>query len=352
MGCEGRKEQSVEAINLPDFGLERNAERLAQIWVFTSQCWLNQSSIYVLRGGKHQKHRTLKTMPKDTTRTGQQYSASTPYKLRGFRYLMGYHSRVCKLIISKTNQPYIYIDLNCGAGYQPEYRKFGDEALGSPIIALQELNRQGIEPICHFCDISKESLETLERTIKELKLKCDARYLLDDNKNSLLRISQDLTDSQFQGLMYSDPNGKQDFPIKEIKDVFQLPQMRKVDLLMNVATTYVKRWEANPKANWEAYSLEEIIVGHGKEKIFVREPENPFLKWTFIYATNWAKQKDLTKIKLYSTDGEVGRGILDHLFNPKSNPLPGIYKDGSVSIQTTFNFDSPNLDLKEKEIEQ
>jgi three-Cys-motif partner protein len=288
-------------------------------------------------------------MPKDITRTGQQYSASTPYKLRGFRYLMGYHSRVCRLILNKTNQPYIYIDLNCGAGYQPEYRKFGDEALGSPIIALQELNRQDIEPVCHFCDANEESLETLKRTVEELKLKCKARYWLGDNKDSLLEISQDLTNSQFQGLMYSDPNGKQDFPIREIKAVFQLPKMRKVDLLMNVATTYVKRWETNPKANWKVYSLEEVIAGHGKEKIFVRNPENPSLKWTFIYATNWAKQKDLTKIQLYSVDGDVGKGILDHLFNPRSNPLPGIHEDGSVSIQGRLNFDIPDSDVSNSE---
>jgi three-Cys-motif partner protein len=289
-------------------------------------------------------------MPKDdTTRTGQQYSASTPYKLIGFRYLMGYHARVCKLILSKTRQPYIYIDLNCGAGYQPDYRKFGEEALGSPIIALQELNEQGIEPICHFCDESEESLELLKRAIEELKLKCAANYWLGDNKDSLLAISRELTDPQFLGLVYSDPNGKQDFPVKEIKEVFQLPRMKKVDLLMNVATTYVKRWEVNPKATWDTYSLEDIIGGHGKEKIFVRKPENPSLKWTFIYATNWAQQKNLTKIQLYSIESDVGKGILDHLFNPKSNPLPGIYDDGSISIQGSFNFDAPNLETEQQE---
>lgn len=93
---------------------------------------------------------------------------------------MGYHARVCNRILKKINQPYIYIDLNCGTGYQPDYRKFGDEVLGSPIIALQELNQQGIEPICHFCDASKESLEILEKTIKDLEpalSRCTAKEL-------------------------------------------------------------------------------------------------------------------------------------------------------------------------------
>lgn len=275
-------------------------------------------------------------MPKGTTRTGQQYSASTPYKLKGFRYLMDYHARVCKRILNKTEQPYVYIDLNCGAGYQPEYREFGDEILGSPIIALQKLNSQGIEPICYFCDVNEESLEILERTISNLKLSCTPRYLLGNNKNSLLQVCQELGDYKFQGLMYSDPNGKQDFPLKEIKGAYQLPQMRKVDLLMNIATTYVKRWESNPKANWEVYTLEELISGHGKQKVFIRYPENLTQKWTFIYATNWVKQKELPKIKLYDINSDIGRSILEHLFSPKSNPLPVIETTGEAHIQKSF----------------
>lgn len=287
-------------------------------------------------------------MPKDTTSTGQQYSASTPFKLKGFRYLIGYHSRVCKLILQKVKQPYIYIDLNCGAGYQPDYRKFGDEVFGSPIVALQELNQADIEPVCHFCDASAESLETLEKTIADMKLNCQPHYWLGDNKDSLLKISQTLSNSQLLGLMYSDPNGKQDFPIREIKEVLQLPQMRKVDLLMNVAANYVRRWEANPKATWETYTLEEIINGHGKEHIFVRQPENPALKWTFIYATNWAQQKDLKNIHLYNADGTIGKEILDHLFNPRSNPLPFIDSDGSVAIQGDL-FNISNLEQEQGE---
>jgi three-Cys-motif partner protein len=288
-------------------------------------------------------------MPKDTTSTGQQYSASTPYKLKGFRYLLGYHARVCKLILQKqeTKQPYIYIDLNCGAGYQPDYRKFGDEVLGSPIVALQELNQEGIEPICHFCDVSEESLEILRRTIADLDLKCSPHYWVGDNKDSLISISQTFDNASFLGLVYSDPNGKQDFPVREIQEVFQLSQMRKVDLLMNIATNYVRRWESNPKANWETYTLEEIITGHGKEHIFVREPENSSLKWSFIYATNWAKQKDLKKIRLYNANGD-GKAILEHLFNPKSNPLPFINSSGSVAIQGNL-FEQSNSQLEEED---
>ncbi len=104
-------------------------------------------------------------MERRKTKTGQQYSESTPYKLKGFRYLMSFHARVCELILKKSNQDYIYIDLNCGAGYQPEYREFGDEVLGSPIIALQALNERGINPICHFCDANEEALKTLEKTM-------------------------------------------------------------------------------------------------------------------------------------------------------------------------------------------
>jgi three-Cys-motif partner protein len=288
-------------------------------------------------------------MPRKTTSTGQQYSSSTPYKLKAFRYLMSFHAGVCNLILKKTSQRYIYIDLNCGAGSQPEYEEFGDEVLGSPIIALQELNQNGIEPICHFCDVSEEALVKLKNTISELKLKCSPNYWHGENKESLLKISENLSRFQFQGLVYSDPNGKQDFPLKTIQEVFQLPQMRKVDLLMNVATTYVKRWESNPKVNWEVYPLEELISGHGKKRVFIRNPENPQQKWTFIYATNWDKQKNIPKIKLYDINSDIGEAILDNLFNPASNPLPSFNDDGKVLIQGNF-FDRLGLDSEEPEV--
>jgi three-Cys-motif partner protein len=275
-------------------------------------------------------------MVRRKTKTGQQYSEATPYKLKGFRYLMAFHAGVCQIILEKYNQSYIYIDLNCGAGYQPEYGEFGDEIYGSPIIALQELNKKGIEPICHFCDNNQEALNNLKKLIEEdLLLKCQPFYWHGDNKESLVKIAQQINNKQFCGLVYSDPNGKQDFPLKEIKETFQLPQMKKVDLLLNVATTYVKRWEKNPKAKaaWDVYSLDELIMDHGKIRIFIRQPENPSLKWTFIYATNWNKQKNLPKISLYDINNKIGKQIIEHLFSPASTPLPQINEDGSAMIQ-------------------
>ena len=199
-----------------------------------------------------------------TTRTGQQYSSATPYKLKAFRYLMGYHAGVCELIMKKYSQPYIYIDLNCGAGDQPEYCEFGDEVLGSPIIALQELNKKGIHPICHFCDSNQEALDNLKVAIQSRSLRCEAHYWFGDNKNSLLSIAEGLCDSQFNGLIYSDPNGKQDFPLSEIKQVIHLPQMRKVDILMNAATTYEDGYKSGYAAlqiigQTDNYTIKSIV---------------------------------------------------------------------------------------------
>lgn len=280
-------------------------------------------------------------MARRTTKTGQQYSSATPYKLKAFRYLLGFHAGVCELITKKYNQPYIYIDLNCGAGSQPDYQEFGDEVFGSPIIALQELNKKGIHPICHFCDNSQEALESLEKVIRDMSLQCNPRYWLGDNKDSLLKISKQLGESKFQGLIYSDPNGKQDFPLDQIQQIIRLPQMNKVDILMNVATTYVKRWQSNPKANWETHSLDKVVFEHGKSRTFIRKPEDRSMKWTFIYATNWDKQKNIKGIHLYDVNDPVGREILDHIFNPKSTSSP-IDKDGNIIIQQTLDFSIDN----------
>ena len=65
------------------------------------------------------------------TKTGQQYSDATPYKLNGFRYLMRYHAGVCEKIFSK-------------------YPKSKHIIYDSPIIALQEPNKKG--GVFHICE--------------------------------------------------------------------------------------------------------------------------------------------------------------------------------------------------------
>lgn len=77
-------------------------------------------------------------MPK--TQCGQEYSEATPDKLEAFEYFMGYHARVSKYILTKNCKfvKYVYIDLNCGAGYQPEYLQYGNRMYGSPIIAIDQ----------------------------------------------------------------------------------------------------------------------------------------------------------------------------------------------------------------------
>ena len=262
-------------------------------------------------------------MVRRKTKTGQQYSEATPFKLKGFRYLMAYHAGVCKLILEKYNQKYIYIDLNCGAGSQPEYEEVGDELYGSPIIALQELNKKGIIPECHFCDASKEAIEKLKETIESLGLKCESTYWIGDNKESLRNIAQSINNDKFCGLLYSDPDGKQDFPLKEIKETLQLFQMKKVDLLLNVATTSVKRWKKNPKVTWNCHSLSELIADHGKEYIFIREPEDGPLKWTFIYATNWGQQKELRSIKLIGGIHQLNATIIQFHDDARSTTAGG-----------------------------
>ena len=284
------------------------------------------------------------------TKTGQQYSDATPYKLNGFRYLMRYHAGVCEKIFSKyPTSKYIYIDLNCGAGEQTEYEQFGAGIYGSPIIALQELNEKGIIPVCHFCDNHSDALTKLEKTIQKLGLNCHSKYWSGNNKESLKAISKSMINTKFNGLVYSDPNGKQDFPLQEIKETFQLPQMQRVDLLLNVATTYVKRWARNPKAKWEKYLLNELINDHGKEYVFIREPYDNALKWTFVYATNWENQKELNKIRLYKIDRVIGKQIVDNLFSPSSISPPQISEDGSVIIQTNlFDAIKSNLNIQDQ----
>ena len=103
----------------------------------------------------------------------------------------------------------------------------------------------------------------------------------------------------------------------------------------------------NPKVTWNCHSLPELITDHGKEYIFIREPEDGPLKWTFIYATNWVKQKELRSIKLFNIKERIGEQIVEHLSNPK-NPRPYFGQDGSRAYQTNL-FDSSDSILNTPE---
>ena len=74
-------------------------------------------------------------------------------------------------------------------------------------------------------------------------------------------------------------------------------------------------------------------MGTVKTEFFLRKPDNSAQKWTFVYVTNWKDQKELLKIRLYDIKSETGKNILEHIFNPKFNPLPYIDKKGHAANQ-------------------
>lgn len=142
-------------------------------------------------------------------------------------------------------------------------------------------------------------------------------------------IMSRLPPGRLLGLLYLDPNGNQELPLNGLKHFYSFHRLSSIDVLMNLSATNLKRWFNNPKAKgrWGEYGLQEIIESIPKKYWFVRYPVNKLFKWTFLYGTNWVKQKDLNRIGLYSIEGGMGKAILNHLLDCKNNPLPSL--DGS-----------------------
>lgn len=263
-------------------------------------------------------------MPK--TQTGQEYSEATPDKLRAFEYFMGYHAGVSKHILNRNRRysGYAYIDLNCGAGYQPEYREFGDRAYGSPIIATRQALNHQLDPLLYFVDVRTEAIKALRKSILHKFANLPYFALASDNALFVPKLIEYLPMGDLLGLIYLDPNGNQELPLKALQKFYGNRTFSSIDVLMNLSATNLKRWFNNPKAKgrWGEYGLQEIIDSVPKKHWFIRYPVNKLFKWTFLYGTNWAKQKDLNQIHLYNIESESGQAILRHLLDCQNNPLP------------------------------
>lgn len=267
----------------------------------------------------------------------QGYSQNTAYKQFKLRYFMACHASIVRNIQRRfsENLNYLYIDLNCGKGHQPEYESANCEPWGSPVIAVEELNKKGIIPYCYFVDIDPGAIATLKEVFSDRSdLRCYPSYWTGDSCQVFPELAHSIEEkhgnTKNNGLIYIDPNGNQIIPLKSIRECCQnLKSLNYVDLLMHCSATYLKRWANNRLIKREKYNLEQVVTEHGKRQVFISFPPDATLKlkrekWTFVYATNYDKSKDINKIGMYKVTentNDLGGKIFRHLVD-SSHPLP------------------------------
>lgn len=252
-------------------------------------------------------------------------SAETAAKEQDFRGLLGgIHIPICKAIRERkgrpTDPPYLFVDLNGGPGWL-EYGA-AERFPGSPIIALEELDRAGLphQTLHYECDAPSAALLTAA-----VGGRPTTAVLHQPFEAGLPRWLDHIGQQPYRhGLVYSDPINDP-IPVGTFNRVAE--RLDRVDLLAYVAAnSHYKR--ANANGHGHGRRLADDIEAVHKKTVLLRAPRTAH-QWTFILWTNWTDFPAWTKRGFYRADSPQGRTIIDRLnlteaelLAERNTPLP------------------------------
>jgi three-Cys-motif partner protein len=122
----------------------------------------------------------------------------------------------------------------------------------------------------------------------------------------------DCLDCKAMGLLFADPNGAPDW--NAINAITSCQQYERLDVLVNVNATSIKRCRTSPKHRHKYVSLREYLDGLRKRYLYVWTPHKSNC-WQFalIFASNWKDFPEFGKSKFWRCDKPEGREVLDRL---------------------------------------
>lgn len=250
--------------------------------------------------------------------TGQGHSGYTLIKQEAFRYFMEVHAKIiCRIFAQKkpyVDRCYYYIDTNAGKGYND------DGSPGSIMIAVDTLGDTLSRNQYDFLITAIEKNATAAQMLRyALEQTCeDWSVIARDNAMALTSdLIPDEPDDTRYGLVYCDPNDMKGLPFDALTTFFQAsqPQTQKMDLLINLSATTLKRVQG---AHYTWYTIPDIIGKVNKNYWYIREGYDR-AQWTFLFGTNWPDWPPLRlktsrqKLGLYPIDSSEGRSLLEKL---------------------------------------
>jgi three-Cys-motif partner protein len=213
-------------------------------------------------------------------------------------------------------KPYHYFEMYAGPGiYTTQYQSlFGDS--GSPLIAAGVLRKHRYRMYLNDEDpgvvtalATSLAYESVHAQISNM----DARAFTDLICDETWRQREyDCTDCKAMGLLFADPNGVPDW--QAIIQVANCPQYDRLDLLVNVNATTIKRCHSVHTSAKGHRRLREHLADLGKKYLYVWAPhKSNFWQFALVFATNWDKFPEFSKSQFYRSDSPEGRAILDKL---------------------------------------
>lgn len=221
------------------------------------------------------------------------YSNFTKEKQDVFRSIIEHHVNVCFKIYNKqnrVNQVYNYFDLFAGPGVIND-----NSDIGSPLI-FDEVSKSfdSIFFQSRYFDIDEQNIKSLQRKVK-------GDFFVGDSSVTINKIPG----NNNLGLAYLDPFGKDYYKtsyiiVKELCDKFP-----KVDILIRVAMTALKRVRG---AGYTNFNIQNIVNDSSKKHWIIKELSGNW-QWTFLIGTNYLSWADWKKAGFYNIESNTGKEI-------------------------------------------
>jgi len=222
-------------------------------------------------------------------------SFHTNSKQSHFEYFLRTHFCISKNIINKNSwvdNEYFYADIFAGDG--------GDETLaGSPVI-FEKVNKES--------KITQNPIFIENNPATVIRLQSQMSYPVINAQNEDILLDLPLKKNQI-GLLYIDPNG--DPPFELIREFYNRPHSKMIDLLIYFSGTTIKRALKSPIAK-RGECLKDNISSLPKKHWLIRGAVGKS-QWSFLMGSNWTDFPKMNKIGFYKTDSKDGQYILNKL---------------------------------------
>lgn len=224
-------------------------------------------------------------------------SEYTKQKEAGLERILSMHLRISSAIIAKgwAHPKYHWFDINAGSGENPD-------CAGSPVVFLTTAKRQGINYSAVFIEQNEDNVKKLADCIQG----DPGCTVLQGDNTSLLPITCGQMNGKRPrfGMIYTDPNGIPPFDM--LSGVSHFPQLDRVDILIYVSGTSVKRVKCQT-----GKCLLDYLASINKKFWLVRDiSQTGNRQWTFLLGTNWDSFPEYRKEGFYRTESKEGKEIL------------------------------------------
>ena len=251
------------------------------------------------------------------SRLAQGQSDYTRHKQEGLKSLLHINMRIVKPCLSRYWKPgmpklsYFHFDLNAGSGYNEE-----EKIIGSPLVFLQTATAEQINYRAFFCDISRESCESLIGRVSHNE---GAYVFWGDNRSFVEMIpeiiklkpkteecSRGENPRLAMGSVYVDPNGPSGLMVDELATLFKTCE--RLDLIINLSATGLKRTKS---FSW-SMRVSELMEKINKKKWVVRQIYGAW-QWTILLGSNFDKTPSWKAKGFVPVDSHEGQDILNRM---------------------------------------